>query len=434
MAVAFDNSSNKDGGNSATYSFDHLVSGSDRVLLLLMTVDGSGESVSGINYDGVAMTRESREGIAAGFVEVWYLINPNTGTNSVAVTLTGQNRSLATAASFTGVDQFDPIVVKQSANGNDDTPVLNITSLQENSMLVSVGFGESSGNASPGAGQTEISDFIEGSHMLYSGYLLLTTAKQYTPTWTLTVSSNWVLTAVTLRQGQVTTKDDRTPTGAAASISMAVEKRYIFLAETIDGEQVEVTESWDFDSISRQINGAAEVLVTTNKLINEFEENPTTLNSSIIIRIVSSKLGTEGIDYFSGYVAQRTLDISSGKNRIKTRYFGHVSKLFKSIWRNGTTIVHDLTAGDEASDIAKTIIDDYRTMDSNAKVNYTSDSVENTLTTIKDKFEAITYGQALNTVIARSFTTGRIWFWLYLKPHPRLLDHELWSSHSAKLI
>ncbi|KKN71733.1 hypothetical protein LCGC14_0417990 [marine sediment metagenome] len=219
---------------------------------------------------------------------------------------------------------------------------------------------------------------------------------------------------VTFTIGPNITRDDKTPTGISAGVNIQPEKQFIFIVETDDGSEVDVTEKYDFASITRQINGSMEALVTTNKNIDTFGDVDTQLNSALIIRVGGPKLDAEGIDYFSGFIGQRTLDVQDGIERVTIRCFGHVSKLFQSLWRTSTTIVHDFTSGDTVTNIAKQIINNYRSMNGQARINFTSDSVEETTTTIKDKFEAVTYGVGLNRAIKLVQDTDRRWFWRVL--------------------
>jgi len=209
------------------------------------------------------------------------------------------------------------------------------------------------------------------------------------------------------------TKDDQTPTSVSsgASSNALLKKRYLFIIENDAGEQLGMTEKWDFDSIIREVNGTATVTITTDKTIDSFNDTTTSLNNSIKIRVATDTTGTDGLDYFSGYIMQRTLVVNKGIEKVVIRCFGNISKLYQSIWRDGTTIVHDYSAGDTASNIIKEIIDNYRTLDSNMRVNYSTTSVENSGTTVKDIFEAETFGDGLDKVAKLAYTADRIWYW-----------------------
>lgn len=192
------------------------------------------------------------------------------------------------------------------------------------------------------------------------------------------------------------------------------EKQYIFIIKTIGGKVIAMTDRWDFDSIIREINGTMAVTIDTDKGIETVDDGTTNVGNQIIIRASSSNTDADGIEYFSGFIAQRNMNFEGDNRKIQIICFGHISKLYQSIWRNGTTISHDYTAGDTVTHILKDIIDNYRAIDSNAQIDYTAGSILDTGVTIKDKFELISHGEALEKVVARVHTSGKIWYWRVL--------------------
>lgn len=192
------------------------------------------------------------------------------------------------------------------------------------------------------------------------------------------------------------------------------EKSYIFICDTDGGDSRGAHTNWDFDSITRQINGSGEVNISTDKTIDTYTESDVNVNNAITIRVASDKLGSQGLDYFSGYIARKSLLSDGNREQLQLRVFSHVAKLYRALWRASTTIVHDFTAGSTVTTIVQQIIDNYRTLDTNARVNYTSTSVENTGTTIKDKYEGVTFGEGLSRAIQLAYTSGRIWYWRVL--------------------
>ena len=110
MAVSYDNSVVK-AGVGQTLSANLLISGSDRILLVgVMTNSpgGSGYDVLSVTYAGNALTYV--DGITRGSsmaVELWKLVLPPTGTNTIIVT----QKLPAVEFSFVGI----------SFNGSDGT-------------------------------------------------------------------------------------------------------------------------------------------------------------------------------------------------------------------------------------------------------------------------------------------------------------------------
>jgi hypothetical protein len=97
--------------SGSSYSFSHNHGGGSNGCLIVWIAMGN-TTVSGITYNGVALTLvDSTVGTAidADKMEVWRLINPATGSNLVAVTLTSGTESKAAAISLSGVHQTVPI-------------------------------------------------------------------------------------------------------------------------------------------------------------------------------------------------------------------------------------------------------------------------------------------------------------------------------------
>lgn len=150
MAIAYDNQSSTSlTGSRSSYSFNHTVSGSDRFLFVANAIQvPSGIDVSSITYNGTALTQVatfSPQDLQANFpLSLYYLDDPATGTNSVAVTLTttstSAQRSIAT--SYTGVDFSGGF---GDADGNklntSSTVTISLTNATDQAWLIGVGAG-----------------------------------------------------------------------------------------------------------------------------------------------------------------------------------------------------------------------------------------------------------------------------------------------------
>ncbi len=92
----------------ATNTFSHTVSGADRLLLVsVIAADTAG--ISGVAYNAVPMTRVAEIDSYGRQIELWKLVAPASGAHNVVVTMASGQESVATAASFTGVDQSVPL-------------------------------------------------------------------------------------------------------------------------------------------------------------------------------------------------------------------------------------------------------------------------------------------------------------------------------------
>src|SRR6266702_1460528 len=127
---------------SASYSWNHTTNGANRYLevdIAMLSVAGS--SVTSITYGGVAMTFLGAKASASGAVsiEMWGLINPTIGTNSIAVTLSTGLDSIGSAISLDGVHQVSPTEGFNSASATNigaADAIVNVTTVADNDWVI----------------------------------------------------------------------------------------------------------------------------------------------------------------------------------------------------------------------------------------------------------------------------------------------------------
>ena len=113
MAIAHDNSYHDGLTTGTTATFNYTTTGSN--LLLTMGVGTTANvEITGVTYDGVAMTRLVDRQASFGStwkISIFYLAGNSvaTGTNEVVVTAASSVNKYPAAASYTGVDQDNPI-------------------------------------------------------------------------------------------------------------------------------------------------------------------------------------------------------------------------------------------------------------------------------------------------------------------------------------
>lgn len=160
MAIAFDAVSSRqaaEAGSTATWS--HTCSGSDRVLIVA-TKNGNNKTVSGVTYNGVAMTEacvayNSTDNIRT---YLFYLADPDTGAHDIVVTFSSSGAEHGSGGvSFTGANPSSPIGATNTSTGSSSSPSTNITTLYDNSIVIDLIGQNSSGGTgrSAGADQTE---------------------------------------------------------------------------------------------------------------------------------------------------------------------------------------------------------------------------------------------------------------------------------------
>jgi len=160
MAIASDTTSNSGGQfDVSSFSYSHTCTGSDLLLysgVSMEDVTDADRTVTGITYNSVSMTsiREDDNDTDNFSSSIWYLAGPATGSNTVAVTLNGENAlSVSGSISLTGVDQSSPLDANNGATGNSNVPTVDVTTVADNSWVIdTVAYGDNTFTI--GSGQT----------------------------------------------------------------------------------------------------------------------------------------------------------------------------------------------------------------------------------------------------------------------------------------
>lgn len=104
-------------------TWSHTCNGSDRLLLVHMCVQNS-NLVTAITYNGVSMTKLLGPTGLYATQEIWGLLNPATGSNTVSVTFTGNIYVGGCSTSYTGVKQTG---LPDASTSGDATQTTTIT-------------------------------------------------------------------------------------------------------------------------------------------------------------------------------------------------------------------------------------------------------------------------------------------------------------------
>lgn len=141
MAIAYDNSVNLSTyGNAGSISGSFTVgSGSDRFLIAYAWGGFGSDTVSSMTYNGVSLTKINSVVCPADRgVSMWYLVNPASGSNTLQVN--GSSLFVLVAASYTGVDQSNPIDSNNPQTWNSVTSFApSTTVVASNCWLVCTG-------------------------------------------------------------------------------------------------------------------------------------------------------------------------------------------------------------------------------------------------------------------------------------------------------
>ncbi|MHC4738551.1 MAG: beta strand repeat-containing protein, partial [Planctomycetota bacterium] len=166
--IEFDNvSSNAVTGASTTLSWSHTVgTGSDRILIVGIAGEDGDESdliISSVTYGSANMTFVSGSSATGGTgvfkmkTELYYLLNPDSGTDTVTVTYSAPVTSRCGGTiSLSNVKQQTAEAVATSANESTNNISTNITTQTDGAWVVDVvGCGSSGSFTTTAAGMTE---------------------------------------------------------------------------------------------------------------------------------------------------------------------------------------------------------------------------------------------------------------------------------------
>jgi len=133
--VTFDNGTQDSVHTASSFSFNHTTgSGNNRLLTVLIAVNGT--DVTSVTYNSVGLTLKTRSNSLGKHAEEWYLVNPATGSNSVAVVLGASQEVMARAVSFAGVDQSNPLGTSQVASNSSGTSTSVTISATSNGQCI----------------------------------------------------------------------------------------------------------------------------------------------------------------------------------------------------------------------------------------------------------------------------------------------------------
>lgn len=208
MAIAKTSSSNSGLSNlygvaSGSWAHDHS-SGN----VLIVGVALYNQTVTGITFNGDAMTLAKSSVAGARKIYLYYLINPDSGSHDVEVTYAGAaGYGCGGAVSFSGVDTDDLIDVSGEDTANSMNAHVEITTTEANTMVVDcVGTNGLWDTGAPtiGTGQTAIMNLETGNgdqHLM--SYKAFASAGAALMEWTGvgSTTSSWYAISIALREG-----------------------------------------------------------------------------------------------------------------------------------------------------------------------------------------------------------------------------------------
>ena len=130
MAIAFDNSTVVDLSGTTALSTSFTCSGTNRILFVMAM--SSSTAWGGFTYNGVALTQIQTDQTASHLIGLWYLVNPASGSNTLAGTWGGNQAHSVVVASYNGVKQSSPINASTTATGSGTSLTTTASSTTDN--------------------------------------------------------------------------------------------------------------------------------------------------------------------------------------------------------------------------------------------------------------------------------------------------------------
>ena len=161
------------GCGTGVLSWSHTNSGNLLVVCSATedTVAAADTPVTGITYNSIALTKVDAQAWGSGTesVELWYLLNPATGSNTVSITYTGVSfAQVGIASSYYRVAQSNQTDANNKAQGSATTDIsVTVTTVNENSWVVDCAMDQASSHtiAVAGGDQTQLQNLTAGGSL-----------------------------------------------------------------------------------------------------------------------------------------------------------------------------------------------------------------------------------------------------------------------------
>lgn len=224
MAITVDATSTATSGSAetgnTTLTWSHTNAG-DFMRVGVSWRSDAGQTVSGITYNGVALTQIGTAAVngstSAGH---WRLIAPASGAHNVVVTLSADTAALmAGATTYSGVDQTTPTGTSNTATGNSTTPTVDIASVSGDIVVDVVAGSPVFTLDSAGAGQTAEWNISDSGAQFRRGGGSRETATTTTTTmsWSVSTASTWAIHGVALKAAAASNDHTGTAVGHAGA-------------------------------------------------------------------------------------------------------------------------------------------------------------------------------------------------------------------------
>ncbi len=197
---------------TTTTSWPHATSfGTNRLLVLtadiLQGMAGTG-SISSASYAGLPLTQAATSRSGSIESELWYLLAPPSGTNTIVVNTLGTTSAMKFSLSdYTGVSQSG-LDATSSANGTTGTPSASVTTHLAGDLVLSTLSRNSTTAAT--TNRTSLFNDVSSATLAAASYQVSGAAGSISDTYTGTATQSWFISTAAFKAA---------PTAAAATTS-----------------------------------------------------------------------------------------------------------------------------------------------------------------------------------------------------------------------
>jgi hypothetical protein len=156
--LAVDNTASMNSGaaNANPFTWSHTVgTGNNRILVVSTANPGTSVAVSSVTYGGTALTRLSQNLSAGASTEIWYLLNPPSGTATVSVSLASSAKFAGGSVSYRNVHQTTPFGTPVAATGSGGAISLLVSNTRPVDWIIDSVAIQTSNTLTPTSPQTQ---------------------------------------------------------------------------------------------------------------------------------------------------------------------------------------------------------------------------------------------------------------------------------------
>lgn len=232
-----------DAGGAASLTVSHTISTGLNNPALIVVVGGVNMSTGSVKWGGSGGTDLAllvNYGVQSEFISVWYLSNPTTGTNDVYASTPSSNRTMMHCMTWQDVASTVSDGTPGTANGNDASPSVNMTTSTDNSaVMLVVGNDPKTKTISFPAGETQKSQTTNTTNNDQCTTATLdggkATAGSVTMTATLSASGSWDAIVVAFKYQAPPTTTIKTINDLAKASVKTINDLTIASIKTVNG-------------------------------------------------------------------------------------------------------------------------------------------------------------------------------------------------------